>query len=344
MKKLLSMICTLSISAALLAGCSAGGSTDAPAGDPATPKAAAAEPVDVNIMALKGPTGMGLVQFMSEAEAGNLKDNKYHVAIVAAPDEVAPKLSKGEADIAAVPANLASVLYQNTEGAVQVLAINTLGVVYMVENGESVNSVEDLRGKTIYASGKNTTPEYALNYILQQSGIDPEKDVTIEWKSEHTECLAALMADQNGIAMLPQPFVTTAQMKNDSIRVALDLTAEWDKLQANSDTPSTMVTGVVVARKEFVEHNPAAVSNFMDHYKESVDFVNKNIADAAKLIGDYDIVPTKVAEKAIPACNITFIEGEEMKEKLSGYLAVLAEQNPKAVGGALPQDDFYYAR
>ncbi len=344
MKKLLSMICTLSLSAALLAGCSDGGGKDAPAGDTVTLQATVVEPVDVNIMALKGPTGMGLVQFMSESEAGNIKDNNYNFTIAATPDEVTPKLSKGEVDIAAVPANLASVLYQNTDGKMQVLAINTLGVIYMVENGETVSSVEDLRGKTIYASGKNSTPEYALNYILQQKGIDPEKDVKIEWKSEHAECLAALMAGEDGVAMLPQPFVTTAQMKNESIRVALDLTEEWDKLQADNKTPSTLVTGVVVARKEFVENNPTAVSNFMNHYKESVEFVNKNVADAAKLIGDYDIVPAKVAEKAIPACNITFIEGNEMKDKLSGYLAVLAEQHPRPVRRTLPGDDFYYTR
>ena len=255
-----------------------------------------------------------------------------------------PKLVQGEIDIAAVPANLASVLYNNTEGSVEVLAINTLGVIYIVESGDTVTSVEDLRGKTIYASGKGSTPEYALNYILSENGIDPASDVTIEWKSEHAECLSALMAEENAIAMLPQPFVTTAQTKSDTIRVALDLTEEWDKLQEGSDAPSTLITGVVVARREFVEQNPEAVSAFMDHYKESVDFVNSNVEEAAQLVGQYDIVTAEVAQKALPECNITFIEGSEMKDNLSGYLAVLLEQNPQSVGGALPADDFYYSR
>ena len=259
-------------------------------------------------------------------------------------DEVTPNLVQGNVDIAAVPANLASVLYNNTEGGVQVLAINTLGVLYIVESGDTVQSVEDLRGRTIYASGKGATPEYALNYILSENGIDPSADVTIEWKSEHAECLSALLAEEGAVAMLPQPFVTTAQTKSDAIRVALDLTEEWDALQAEAGAPSALLTGVVVARKSFVEENPEAVAAFLDHYKASVDYVNANTAEAAQLVGQYDIVTAEVAEKALPACNIVYIDGEEMKEKLSGYLAVLLEQNPQSVGGQLPADDFYYSR
>ena len=177
--------------------------------------AADAEPM--RIAALKGPTAMGMVQMM------DAEDSAREFTIASAVDEIPPMIVKGSVDVAAVPANLASVLYNNTEGAVEVLAINTLGVLYIVENGDSINSVEDLRGKTIYASGKGATPEYALDYILTGNGIDPSADVTIEWKSEHAECLAALLAAENGVALLPQPFVTTAQMQNEGIRTALDL-------------------------------------------------------------------------------------------------------------------------
>ena len=305
--------------------------------------ASALAETQVNVTALKGPTAMGMVKLMDEAESGAVEGNAYSFAIAAAVDEVTPKIVKGETDIAAVPANLASVLYQNTKGEVQVLAVNTLGVIYIVESGDSVKSVEDLRGRTIYASGKGATPEYALNYILTENGIDPEKDVTIEWKSEHAECLAALMAEDNAIAMLPQPFVTTAQTKSDKIQVRLDLTAEWNAIQKDSDAPSQLITCVVVARKALIEENPEAVSAFMDSYAASVDFVNANIDEAAELVGKYEIVPAAVAQKTIPACNITFIAGGEMKQALSGYLSVLFEQNPKAVGGAMPGDDFYYA-
>ncbi len=356
MKKLLSLFCVLALTAALLAGCASNTTTttnntggnettgsasgDQESEDTQTP----ADPIDIHIMALKGPTAMGMVSFMNEADTGALTDNNYHFTITAVTDEASAALGNGSTDIAAIPANLASVLYNNTDGAIQVLAINTLGVLYIVENGESIQSVEDLRGKTIYASGKGTTPEYALNYVLTQNGIDPAADVTIEWKSEQAECLSALMADENGIAMLPQPFVTTAQAQSEGLRVALDLTEEWDRLQSGSDAPSTLVTGVVVARKEFVEQHPEAVSAFLNHYKDSVDYVNANVAEAAQLVGQYEIVTAQVAEKALPACNITFIEGAEMQENLSGYLSVLLEQNPQSVGGALPGDDFYYSR
>lgn len=291
-------------------------------------------PIDVDIMALKGPTAMGVVEMMENSD--------YNFSIVASVDEVSPKLLQGETDIAAIPANLASVLYNKTEGEIQVLAINTLGVLYIVENGETIQSAADLKGKTIYASGKGATPEYALNYILSSNGINPETDVTIEWKSEHSECVAALASQENSVAMLPQPFVTTAQAKNSQIRTALDLTKEWDALQKDGEQKSSMITGVVVARKEFAEKNPEEIQEFLNEYHTSVDYVNENVKDAAQLIEKYDIVPAAVAEKALPACNIVCIDGEEMKEKLSGYLEVLNAQNPQAVGGEIPENDFYY--
>ena len=241
MKKLLSLLCVLSLSAALLAGCSTagnGGTSETPDSS-STPSdvTETADPIDVNVMALKGPTAMGMVQLMNEADSGNITDNNYHFTITAATDEVSAALAQGTTDIAAVPANLASVLYNNTEGGVQVLAINTLGVLYIVESGDTVNSVEDLRGKTIYASGKGSTPEYALNYVLTQNGIDPSADVTIEWKSEQAECLSALMAEENAIAMLPQPFVTTAQAQSESLRVALDLTGSGTPFRLTARRP-----------------------------------------------------------------------------------------------------------
>ena len=365
-RKLLSLLCAAALLLAALTGCTAAPAasetpaateTPAPSEAPAateTPAAseAPAETAEtaapaagaVRVMALKGPTAMGMVQFMDGVDKGEIADYDYDFQIVASVDEVTPNLVQGNVDIAAVPANLASVLYNNTEGGVQVLAINTLGVLYIVESGDTVQSVEDLRGRTIYASGKGATPEYALNYILSENGIDPSADVTIEWKSEHAECLSALLAEEGAVAMLPQPFVTTAQAQSENLRVALDLTEEWDALQADSETPSTLVTGVVVARTAFAEEHPEVVSAFLDRYQESVDYVNSNVEEAAQLVGQYEIVTAEVAQKALPECNIVFIEGDEMKEKLSGYLSVLFEQNPQSVGGALPDDAFYFSR
>lgn len=294
-------------------------------------------PEEIRVVALKGPTAMGMVKMMANNE---LADRPYSVnyTITGAVDEVAPMVIKGEADIICAPANLTSVLYNKTEGGVKAMAINTMGILYICENGSTVSSVADLKGKTIYASGKAATPEYALNYILSENGIDPEKDVNIEWKSEHSECLAALLADESGVAMLPQPFVTTALMKNEGVNVVIDLNKEWAALESSS----AMITGAVMVRTEFAEKYPEVLAEFLKEYKASVDYVNANIPEAAQLIEQYDIVPAAVAEKAIPNCNIVCITGEEMKEKLGGYLEVLFAQFPGAVGGALPADDFYF--
>lgn len=344
MKKIISLITAFMLTAALLAGCGSPGNGTADQTDKQENSGTQtqAEPVDVNVMALKGPTAMGMVKLMDDADSGNVDTENYSFEIAASADEVTPKLIQGETDIAAVPANLASVLYNKTEGQIQVLAVNTLGVLYIVENGDSIHSVSDLAGRTIYASGKGSTPEYALNFILEKNGLTPGTDVTIEWKSEHSECVSALAQDPEGIAMLPQPFVTTAQAKNPNLKVALDLTEEWDKVMENEETKSSLLTGVVVVRKEFAEENPEAVEDFMDRYADSVKYVNDNVEEAAKLVGNYDIVTEDVAVKAIPECNIVCITGEDMKEQLSGYLAVLKDANPESIGGELPGDDFYY--
>ena len=334
MKKLSAILMACAMAVSMLTGC--GNSNESQDNTKET------EPVEVNVTALKGPTAMGMVSLMDDVDNGKVDSENYKFTIAASIDEVTPAISQGETDIAAVPANVASVLYNKLEGGVQVLAVNTLGVLYIVENGGTVQSAADLKGKTIYASGKGATPEYALNYILQQNGLDPAADVTIEWKSEHSECVAALAQDPSGIAMLPQPFVTTAQMKNPDLRVALDLTEEWDKVQEDAQEPGALLTGVVVVRTEFAKENPEAVSDFLERYKASVDFVNENVDEAAQLVGQYDIVTAEVAQTAIPECNIVCITGDEMQEKLSGYLSALNDQNPEAVGGKLPDDDFYY--
>lgn len=287
----------------------------------------------INIGALKGPTAMGMAQL--------LEDETYDVNIVASPDEMVPMIIQGQVDIAAIPANLSSVLYQKTEKQITVLAANTLGVLYLVENGESIQSIEDVKGKTIYASGKGATPEYALDSVLTAHGIDPEKDVTIEFKSEHAEVVAALAADQTAIGLLPQPFVTTALMKNENLRVALDLNELWESGMTDG---SRLVTGVVIVRNEFLEKHPEEVEEFMTDYYQSVTFVNSDVEAAAEIIGAHDIVTAEVAEKAIPECSIVFIAGNELKTMLSGYLNILFEQNPETVGGAVPDDTFYYER
>ena len=300
---------------------------------PESPEEAPPEVSALRVGALKGPTAMGMVRMMSDDGV-----NRYTLAGSA--DELTPKLIKGELDIICVPANLAAVLYNKTEGQLVTLAVNTLGVLYIVENGgESVQSMADLKGKTIVAAGKGSTPEFGLRYLLEQNGLDPDQDMTVDWKSEHAECVAALAAGTADIALLPQPFVTVAQGKLEKLRVALDLTEEWDAL----DNGSAMITGVAVARRELVEERPELLEKFLIEYARSVEWINENTAEAAELVAANGIIESPaVAEKALPHCNIVCLTGEEMREKLSGYLSVLAEANPESVGGRLPEDGFYY--
>lgn len=349
MKKFVSLLLAFSL-ALCLAACG-GSASSAVSGSAASSEAASSEAASseaaqelsttdaLRIAGLKGPTTMGLVELMDSADKGEARHD-YQVTMYGTADEIAPQLIKGDIDVALVPCNLASVLYNKTEGAVQVAAINTLGVLYVVTNGDGISSVADLKGKTIYSTGKGTTPEYVLNYVLSQNGLTVGTDVTVEYLSEATEVAAAMeSAGEGAVAMLPQPYVTTLQMQNENVKVALDMTEEWNKVSPDS----ALVTGVAVVRKEFAEANPAAFEEFLEDYASSVDFVNSNVEAAAELVAGYEIVPkAPVAQKALPECNITFITGSEMKEKVSGYLQVLYDQAPDSVGGTMPDDAFYY--
>ena len=333
MKKLLALLLSLCLVAGLAA---CGGETaDQPADDGGDITATG---VTVRLGGLKGPTSMGMVKLLSDNDAGTTA-NGYEFTMSGSADELTPKLLQGDLDILAVPVNLGAILAANSDGGVQLLAVNTLGVLYLTEKGgETVTDWESLKGQTIYATGKGSTPEYALDYLLTQNGLDPKTDVTVEWKSEPSEIVAAMAGADHLVAMLPQPFVTVAQTKFDDLRIAMDLTAEWDAL----DNGSQLCTAGLVVRTAFAEEHPEAVAAFLAEYADSTAWVNDNVSEAAQLVGQYDIVDAAVAEKAIPYCNIVCLTGDEMKAAVSGYLTVLYDQNPKSVGGALPGDAFYY--
>lgn len=300
----------------------------------------AAEKAVVSVGSLKGPTSMGLVSLMDKNEKGEAL-NDYNFVMETAADAILTKVAKGELDIALVPANVASILYKKTEGKIAVVDINTLSVVYMVSADDSLTSFADLKGKTIYLTGKGTTPDYALRYLLKQNGLT-EEDVTLEYKSEATEVASFLAQEPEAIGVLPQPFVTAACAQNENLKLIFDFGKEWEKV---SEGASSLVTGVTVVRKEFLDNNTDAVMDFMNEHKESAEFANANLDETAAAVVKYGILEKEpLAKKAIPFCNITYAEGAEMKTALSGYLNVLFEMNPEAVGGSLPADDFYFAR
>lgn len=286
---------------------------------------------EIRIAALKGPTGMGMVKLADKQNYPN-----YTVSIEASPDALNPRIISGEVDVAAVPVNLASVLYNKLDGDISVLAVSTLGVLYVLEAGSEVNSVADLAGKTVYATGQGATPEYILNYLLDKNGV--AGSVEVNYVGEHA-ALATMLANGSAeIGMLPEPNVTSTLAGNDNLRIALNLTEEWNKVCSTE-----LVQGVVIARKSFVNEHPEAIEQFLREYEKSSAFVNENIDEAAKLIVDAGILGNvEIAKKAIPNCNISFSKGEAMHKAVEGMLAVLFEANPKSIGGKLPDKDFYY--
>lgn len=349
-KKVLSAFLALAMAASLAAcGSTAAASSTEPVSEPAATEApaesaeTAAESAGIRIAGLKGPTTMGLVNLIAQAEAGQTAQD-YAFTMYGAADEIVPLLVKGELDAAAIPANLAATLYQKTGGALEVACINTLGVLYVVELGDNIQSVEDLKGATIVTTGKGTTPEYVLRYVLSQNGIDPDKDVTIEYLSEATEVAARLTTPTTDsstiVAMLPQPFVTSVVAQSEGgVRVALDMNEEWQKVAG-----SRLVTGVTVVRKEFAEANPDVMAQLMTDYAASVESVTADLSGTAALCEQYGVVAkAALAEKALPGCNIVFETGDEMKTDLTAYLQVLYDADPASVGGALPGEDFYRA-
>ena len=355
MKKIVSLLLALTMALGL-AACGGAASSSVASSSVASSAAASSEAVSeaasseetvseplsateaLRIAGLKGPTTMGLVNLLS-MESDGTASMDYDLQLYGAADEIVPLLMKGELDMAAIPANLAATLYQKTSGGIEAVAVNTLGVLYVVEKGDTVQSMADLKGRTILSTGKGTTPEYVLRYLLTQNGIDPDKDVTIEYYSEATEVTAQMANAEDAIAVLPQPYVTAAGLQDDTLRVALDLTEEWNKV---CDTQ--LITGVTVVRKEYAEEHPDVVAAFLVDYAKSVDAANTDLDGTAALCEEQGVVAkAAIAKKALPNCNIVCLTGDDLKTNASAYLQVLFDADPAAVGGAMPGDDFYWS-
>lgn len=348
MKKTISFILALAMLLALTA-CGAGAKTEAQPSvqtETAEPEAVPAEPApevektDVNVFVLTGPTGIGAVNMWDKAEQGEGLEN-YHFTAVAAPTEIVAKISGGEADIAAVSTNLASTLYHKTNGGVVILAVNTLGVLNVLDNtGAEIGSMADLKGRHIVTTGQGANPEYIINYLLRESGLDPEKDVSIEFKADGSELVTVWATDPEAAIIAPQPVATAIKGKYEGSALALSLTDEWEKVSPDSE----LMMGCMIVRRAFLDEHPEAVATFLANYEASVSAANADPETTGALCEQYGIVAqAKMAQAAIPNCNLCYITGEALRSGLTGYLQVLLDADPTSVGGALPDDDFWYA-
>lgn len=331
-------LCTLLSAALLLALAACGRSTPAASSaqsgqpDVSTPPAPAQT---VRVMALSGPTGVGAAHMMAHSSDGQVD---YQFTIAAGNEEVAPALAKGEVDMACIATNLASSLY-NKDLDIQVLAANTLGVLYILEKGSSVTDIPSLKGKTIYTTGQGANPEYILDHVLTQNGLDPDKDVDIQFMTPQ-EVTAKMLQSTSGVCMLPVPAATALLIKDTGVREVLSISDEWDLV---SDSP--LVMGCVVVRSEFMDQHPELVERFMADYEASIAYMNDpaNLTAASELVAQYGITANAaIAAKAIPQCNLTFMTGEEMRGAIQAYFDVLFTANPDSIGGGNPDDGFYF--
>lgn len=343
--KILALGLALALTAGLLAGCTGGSGSQSPAPTPSqtvtptpTPsETAPAEKQTVNLAVLKGPSGVGAAKLLADSDAGETA-NDYAYSILADNTEIVAGLSSGSLDIAAVASNVAANLYNKTNGGIQIAAVSGLGVLYILENGNTVQSMADLKGQTLYATGQGANPEYVLNYLLTENGVDPA-EVDIQWKTAD-EISALMVSGEARLCMMPVPAATAIQMSNPDVREALDLSAEWDGLNNGSHLTMTCIA----VRTAFAQEHPEAVENFLADYAASVEYVKGDPAAASELVAQYGITPkAKIAELAIPKCSLVCITGKvDMADAIQGYFEVLSAANPDSLGGSIPDDGFYF--
>lgn len=291
---------------------------------------------EVNVGVLKGPTGIGAVNIMSKSDKNEYEH--YHFTLTPDVNDIVAQLTNGDLDIGALPTNTAANLYNKLSGDVELIALNCTGVLYIMENGNSVNSVSDLKGKTIYVNGQGSNPEYVLNFLLKKNGLEPGIDVDVQFR-DASEISAMMISGEAMLCMLPVPAVTTICVKNPDVRKALDITEEY---AAAANDGSSLTMGCLVARKDFVSENPEAVELFLDRYRDSIEFVLNDTENAAELVAEYEITGNAdIARRAIPDCGIVCITGGDIRPTLEGYLQVLYDAAPASIGGKMPGDDFY---
>lgn len=303
-----------------------------------TTEESAGQPIDVTIAGLKGPTSIGMIKMFDKV---SLQGDKYNVEYIAegAPDSLTGKIINGDIQISSLPINLASVLYNKTQGKVQLLAVNTIGNLYIV-GSEDLDSIEDLDGKTLGMSAKGSTPDYAMNYILKENGLEGKTE--LDYAHDHASLAQTVIAEDTKFALLPQPFVTQTMMKNENVKMLIDLNEAWGHATNES---SELYTGCIVVNKEFAENNPDFIRDFLKEYEESVNWVLANPKDASLLVEKHEVMPSaQLVEKAIPYCGITFQKARDAKEGLNAFYKILFDSNPASIGGKMPDDEFYFTK
>ena len=294
------------------------------------------KPVNVTIAGLKGPTSIGMIKMIDEKA---LKSDKYNVEYIqeSAPDSLTGKIINGDIQISSVPINLASVLYNKTQGKVQLLAVNTIGNLYIVGT-EDISSVSQLECKTLGMSAKGSTPDFAMNYILKQTGLEGKTE--LNYALDHATLAQSVIAEDTRVALLPQPFVTQTTLKNPNVKMLIDLNEAWNDATGGK---SELFTGCIIINKEFAENNPEFVDEFLKQYENSVNWVLENQKEASVLTAKHEIMPDAVlVEKALPYCGITFRKAAEAKDSLNSFYQILFDSNPASVGGSMPDDEFYF--
>ena len=296
--------------------------------------------VSMRVAGLAGPTGIGMVNLMKSQDDKTAK-NDYTFSVVSDPTEIVAGMTNSSYDIAACPINLAATLYNKLQGNIQVLSVNTKGVLYILENGNTINSVEDLEGKTIYSAGQGAVPEYALKYILDSMGVN----CTIKFESEHDVVSSQIISGAADIVLLPEPKVT-ATLKNEkapeNLRIALDLNDLWEEACKKNGDDSTLYMGCIIVNKKWAEEHKDEYGVFLMEYYNSVNTVNSNPDAASQMIANHGIIPkAPLAKAAIPNANIVCITGEEMSKGLTGFYKILHKYNPASVGGEIPGEEFY---
>lgn len=354
LNKQLSLLLCGALMVSALAGCgggkdassASGSASDSQSGSVSSGASSSDSYVLPNVMVLSGPTGVGAAKLMAdneavtpEAVANGEASPVINTATVEADNQaVSSALINGDVDIAAVATNVAASLSAKSEGAVQVLAVNTLGVLYILEKGNSVQSMADLEGRTVYATGQGANPEFVLNYLLTENGVDPA-NVDIQWMTAQ-EVTAKMASSEDGVCLLPVPAAAALMLQDAGVRQALSLTEEWSKVSSGQ-----LAMGCIVARTDYIEENPQGVENFLSAYQDSIAYMSDpaNLEDAAQLVAQYGITPNAaIARSAIPQCNLVCLTGVEMKAVLEDYYQVLYDADPASIGGVLPYDSFYY--